>query len=82
MAKIIELLSLAAECAIPEIEADLQRRISSRRGGESGEERLHFTSQQNYQDKADVKHLIFRNPDEPLRSNIRLPIPSRRSGLI
>ena len=50
----------------------------------AGEELFHFTSGQSYQDKASVKHLIFRNPDRtaPLKYLIAYTVRKGESFLI
>jgi quercetin dioxygenase-like cupin family protein len=50
----------------------------------AGEELLHFTSGQSYQDKANVRHLIFRNPDRatPLKYLIAYTVKAGQPYLI
>jgi quercetin dioxygenase-like cupin family protein len=50
----------------------------------AGEELMHFTAGQSYQDKASVKHLVFRNPDRtaPLKYLIAYTIKAGQSYLI
>jgi quercetin dioxygenase-like cupin family protein len=50
----------------------------------AGEELFHFRSGQSYQDKASVKHLVFRNPDRsaPLRYLIAYTVKAAEPYLI
>ena len=50
----------------------------------AGEELFHFTSGQSYQDKASLKHMVFRNPDRtaPLKYLIAYSVKRGESFLM